>query len=51
MKAAAIKTVGKATAERLSGQGAGWGRAAAAAMVTGAATAVLTYKLLRGNSD
>ena len=51
MKAAALKTVGKATAERLSGQGAGWGRAAAAAMVTGAATAVLTYKLLRGSSD
>ena len=51
MKAAAIKTVGKATAERLSGEGAGWGRAVTASVITGAATAVLTYKLLRGSSD
>ena len=51
MKGAAIRTVGKATTERLGGQGPGRGRAVAAAMVTGAATAVLTYRLLRSGPD
>jgi len=43
-----IKTVGKATVERISGFGPGRVRAAVAAMATGTATAVLTYRLLRG---
>ena len=44
---AAIKTVGKAAAERAAGIGPGRVRAFAAAMVTGTATAVLTYRVLR----
>jgi hypothetical protein len=51
MKAAAIKTVGKAAAERLGGGDPGRGRAFVAAAITGAATAVLTYQALRSNSD
>jgi hypothetical protein len=42
-----IKTVGKAAAERAAGFGPGRMRAFGAAMVTGTATAVLTYRVLR----
>ncbi len=45
---AAIRTVGKAAAERMAGFGPGRIRALAAATVTGTATAVMTYRLLRG---
>jgi hypothetical protein len=51
MKNAAIKTVGRAAVERLGGHQPGRGRAVAAALVTGAATAVLTYQALRSGSD
>jgi hypothetical protein len=44
-----ISTVGKAVAERVLGEGPGAIRATVAAAVTGTATAVLTYKLLRGD--
>ena len=44
-----IRSVGKATAERVLGVGPGRIRAAVAAMATGTATAVLTYRLLRGS--
>jgi hypothetical protein len=47
MTSAAIRTVGKAASERLRSQGPGRIRAFAAAAVTGTATAVLTYRLLR----
>jgi hypothetical protein len=43
----AIHTVGKAAAERMMGFAPGRVRAIAAATVTGTATAVLTYRLLR----
>jgi hypothetical protein len=43
----ALRTVGKAAAERVFGSGPGWGRAFVAATVTGTATAVVTYRLLR----
>lgn len=45
-----LKTVGKAAAERLAGFGPGPMRAAAAATVVGAASAVATYKLLRSGN-
>ena len=51
MKAAAIRTVGKAAAERVAGPGPGRARAVAAAMITGVATAALTYHALRANAD
>lgn len=44
-----ISTVGKAAVERVLGEGPGPVRAAVAAVVTGGATAALTYKLLRGD--
>jgi hypothetical protein len=44
----AVKAVGKAAAERMLGFGPGRFRAFVAATVTGTATAVLTYRLLRG---
>jgi hypothetical protein len=44
-----ISTVGKAAAERVLGEGPGAIRATVAAAVMGTATAVLTYKLLRGD--
>jgi hypothetical protein len=44
---AAIRTVGKAAAERALGFGPGRVRAFAAAVVTGSATAVVTYRVLR----
>jgi hypothetical protein len=45
-----FKTVGKAAGQRLSGFGPGPMRAAAAATVVGAASAVATYKLLRSGN-
>jgi hypothetical protein len=47
MGAAAIRSVGKAATERVLGLGPGPVRAFVAAVVTGTATAALTYKLLR----
>ena len=47
MNAPGLKTVTKATTERIFGDGPSRGRAFVAAIATGAATAVLTYKLLR----
>lgn len=43
----AVRTVGKAFADRAMGLGPGRFRAFAAATVTGTATAVLTYRVLR----
>ncbi len=51
MKTAALKTVGRAATERVLGQGPGPARALVASVVTGTATAVLTYRLLRSGSD
>jgi hypothetical protein len=48
---AAVRTVGKAVGERLQGVGPGRFRAFVAAAATGAATAVLTYRVLRSNSE
>ena len=48
MSALGLKTVGKATAERVLGFGPGRVRAGVAAFATGTATAVVTYRLLRG---
>ena len=45
----ALKTVGKAASDRALGLGPGPIRAAAAATVTGVATWVLTYRLLRSD--
>lgn len=50
MSNAAIRTVGKAAAERVTGDGPGPIRALVAATITGAVTAVLTYRALRSNS-
>jgi hypothetical protein len=50
MKTAVI-TVGRAAVERLSGGRPSAFRAVAAAAVTGGATAALTYRLLRSDSD
>lgn len=50
MKAAAIRTVGRAAGERMFGNGPGPVRAFVAAAITGTATAALTYRLLRGNT-
>jgi hypothetical protein len=44
---AAVKTVGKAVGEKVTGGRPGVLRAFAAAAVVGAASAVLTYKALR----
>ena len=51
MSTLAIKTVGKAATERILGLRPGRIRAAAAALVTGTATAALTYRLLRSGPD
>jgi hypothetical protein len=51
MSGAALRTLGKAAAERVSGTGPGALRAFVAAAVTGTATAVLTYRVLRSGSD
>ena len=50
MSATAIRTVGKAAGERVLGLGPGRFRAALAAMITGGATATITYRLLRSKS-
>jgi hypothetical protein len=47
---AAIRTVGKAVSERARGVGPGRARAFTAAVVTGTAAAVLTYRALRSDS-
>jgi hypothetical protein len=46
----AIRTVSKAATERIAGVGPGRARALLAATITGTATAVATYRLLRGGS-
>jgi hypothetical protein len=46
----ALQTLGKAVADRAMGFGPGPMRAAVAATITGAATAALTYKVLRSDS-
>lgn len=51
MKATALRTVGTAAAQRISGDGPGRMRALGAAIVAGATTAALTYRLLRGDDD
>lgn len=48
MKGAAVRSVGKAAGQRVTGQQPGRAGALVAAMVVGVATAVLTYRLLRG---
>ncbi len=50
MTGAAVRTLGKAVSERALGVGPGRARAFVAAMVTGTATAVLTYRALRSDS-
>jgi hypothetical protein len=50
MKTTAI-ALGRAAAERLSGNRPSMLRAAAAATLTGGATAALTYRLLRHHDD
>jgi len=47
---AGIRTVSKAATERILGLGPGRVRAFVAATVTGTATAVVTYRLLRTGS-
>jgi hypothetical protein len=51
MKAAALRTVGKAAAERMMGSRPGRMRAFLAAAFTGGATAALTYKALRSGGE
>jgi hypothetical protein len=48
---AALRTVGKAAAERALGLGPGRFRALMVAAMTGTGTAVLTYKLLRSGGE
>jgi hypothetical protein len=50
MSALGLRTIGKATSERVLGLGPGKIRSAVAAFATGTATAVVTYRLLRGKS-
>jgi hypothetical protein len=50
MTGAALRTIGEVAAERVTGLGPGPVRAFVAAAVTGTATAVLTYRVLRSNS-
>jgi hypothetical protein len=50
MKTAAL-ALGRATAERLSGGRPSMLRAAAAATLTGGATAAITYRLLRSHDE
>ena len=51
MKGAAIRTIGTTVAERVVGGQPGRVRAMAAAAVAGAATAAVTYKLLRSGGE
>jgi hypothetical protein len=46
----AVKTVTRAVTDRVLGLGPGRFRAAVAASVTGGATAVVTYRLLRSHA-
>jgi hypothetical protein len=46
----ALRTLGKVAADRAMGIGPGPIRAAVAATITGAATAAVTYKVLRSDS-
>jgi hypothetical protein len=48
MKATAIRTLGTTVVERVAGQQPGRVRAMTAAIFAGAATAAVTYRLLRG---
>jgi hypothetical protein len=50
MSAIGLRTIGKATAERMLGFGPGRIRAGIAALATGTATAAVTYRVLRGKS-
>lgn len=50
MAAKALKSVGRAAGDRILGIGPGPFRAALAAAITGAGTAVLTYHVLRSDS-
>ena len=50
MSSSALGKVGKAFADRATGEVPGRFRAATAAVVAGAATAALTYRLLRSGS-
>jgi hypothetical protein len=50
MSGAALRTVAKAATERLIGDGPGPVRAAVAAIITGGATAAITYRVLRSDS-
>jgi ABC-type uncharacterized transport system permease subunit len=50
MGSKAVKTLGKAVTDRALGLGPGPFRAAVAATIAGAATAALTYKVLRSDS-
>jgi hypothetical protein len=51
MIASAIKTTGKAVAERVAGMSPGRWRSFVAAAATGTATAVLTYRALQSADD
>ena len=51
MKATALRTFGTAFAERAMGRQPGRMRAVTAAVVAGAATAAVTYKLLRSGGE
>jgi hypothetical protein len=51
MSGGAVRMLGKAAAERVAGVGPGPVRAFVAAAVTGTATAVLTYRMLRSGSS
>jgi hypothetical protein len=50
MGSKAIRAVGKAVTDKAMGDGPGPIRAAVAATITGAATAVLTYRVLRSDA-
>ena len=51
MKAALLRTIGKAAADRAIGLKPGRARALVAAMATGGATAAITYRLLRSGGE
>jgi hypothetical protein len=51
MSSRALRTLGTAVSERVTGQGPGRTRALAAAVVAGVAAGAATYRLLRSNSD
>jgi hypothetical protein len=51
MSSRALRTVGTAFVERVTGEGPSRTRAIAAAVVTGVVTGAATYRLLRGGGD